>query len=197
MRLVPTPLLLGLTLSNPTFGAARGGVQSGRRSGPAAVAAALRDAGQALHARGPGALFASAEAAAIDALAYAYLQGVEARDLARTRGGTISTVGSHYNYGKIQLGNPLTPHRIDDRFGPHEVARFHADPVSRDIPTNRANERLSRADRRSVRIVDPLHRPLYVLHPSLAMCAYSGEGSQRVEVANLRHRERTPSFAGN
>ena len=197
MRFIRTLLLLVLALTNPAFGADHGGVQSGRRPSPPAVETALRDAGQALHARGPGALFASVEAAAIDALTYVYLQAVEARDIARTRGGTIYTVGKHYSYGKIQLGDRLTPHRINYRFGPHEVARFHAYPVSRDIPTNCANERLSRVDRHSVRIADPLHRPLYVLHPSLAIRVYSGEDSQRGEVANLRHRERTPLFAGN
>jgi len=106
-------------------------------------------------------------------------------------------VGDRYSYGEIQLGNPLTPHQISYRFGPHEVARFHAYPVYRDVLANRANERLSRVDRRSVRVIDPLHRPLYVLHPSLAIRAYSGEESPQAEVANLRQQAQKPLFADN
>jgi hypothetical protein len=142
-------------------------------------------------------LFASIEAAAVDALTYAHLQALEARDTARIRGGTIYSVDGRYSYGQIQRGNPLTPHRISYRFGPHDVARFHAYPVYQDVLKNRAIERPSRVDRRSVDFVDPLHRPLYVLHPSLAIRVYRGEGFERAEVANLRHPERAPLFAGN
>ena len=190
-------LLLGLALSNPAFAADKDGVHSGWQLIRPATEAALSDGAPPLHARGPGALFTSVEAAAVDALTYAYLQAHKARDTERIRGGTIYPVDGHYSYGEIQLANPRTPHRISYRFGPHEVARFHAYPVYRDVLANRTNERLSRVDRRSVNTIDPLHRPLYILHPSLAIRAYRGEGSQRAEVANLRQRERTPLFAGN
>jgi hypothetical protein len=199
MPVIRTILLLGLALSNPAFAADEDSVHFGIRPKPIqqAAEAALSDDAQPLRARGPGALFASIEAAAVDALTYAHLQALEARDTARIRGGTIHTIDGRYSYGEIQRGNPLTPHRISYRFGPHEVARFHAYPVYRDALSNRANERPSRADRRSVGIIDPLHRPLYVLHPSLAIRVYRGEDSERAEVANLRHPERVPLFAGN
>ena len=197
MPFVHTILLLGLALSNPAFAADEDGVHAERRLIRPAAEAALSDGVPPLHARGPGALFASVEAAAVDALTYAYLQARKARDTARIRGGTIYPVGGHYSYGEIQLGNPLTPHQISYRFGPHEVARFHAYPVYRDALVNRANERISRVDRRSVRTSDPLHRPLYVLHPSLAIRVYRGEGFERAEVASLRHPGRAPRFAGN
>jgi len=197
MRFVSALLLLGVVLSNPAFADDQGDIHSGRRPIPSAAEAALWNGAQPLLARGPGALFTSVEAAAVDALSYAYLQVRKARDTARIRGGTIYTVGDRYTYGEIQLGIPLSPHQISYRFGPHEVARFHAYPVYRDARANRANERISRVDRRSVSVIDPLHRPLYVLHPSLAIPAYSGEGCQRAEVANLRQRERAPLFAGN
>jgi hypothetical protein len=142
-------------------------------------------------------LFTSVEAAAVDALTYAYLQARESRDTARIRGGTIYPVGSRYSYGEIQLANPLSPHRVSYRFGPHEVARFHAYPVYRDTLANRANERLSRVDRRSVSVIDPLHRPLYVLHPSLAIRVYRGEGFRPLEVMDLRRQSRLPLFADN
>jgi hypothetical protein len=35
-------------------------------------------------------------------------------------------------------------------------------------------------------VIDPLHRSLYVLHPSLAIRAYRGAESEVVEVASLR-----------
>ena len=190
-------LLLGLALSDPASAADKDGVHSGNRLLQPPAKASLRGGVQSLHARGPGALFTSVEAAAIDALTYAYLQARESRDTARIRGGTIYPVGDRYSYGEIQLGYPLSPHRISYRFGPHEVARFHAYPVYRDRQANRANERLSQVDRRSVSVIDPLHRPLYVLHPSLAIRAYRGEGSQRVEVTDLRRQERAPLFADN
>ena len=197
MPFISTILLLGIALSNPVLAADENSVLSGRQPKQPAAEAALSDGAQPLHARGPGALFASVEAAAVDALTYAHLQALEARDTARIRGGTIYVIDGRYSYGEIQLGNPLTPHRISYRFGPHEVARFHAYPVYQNALSNRANERLSRGDRRSVSFIDPLHRPLYVLHPSLAIREYRGEDSERAEVANLRHPERAPLFAGN
>ena len=197
MASISTIALLALALSNPTFAADGDVVPSGGRIIQPVTEAAPWGGLQPFHARGPGALFASVEAAAIDALTYAYLQARESRDTARIRGGTIYPVGSHYSYGEIQLANPLTPHRISYRFGPREVARFHAYPLLRDVRTNRANERISRRDRRSVSVIDPLHRPLYILHPSLAIRAYCGDGSQGVEVADLRRQERASLLAEN
>ncbi len=190
-------LLFVLALSDSASAADEGCVHSGNRLRPPPAEAALRGGAQPLHARGPGALFTSVQAAAVDALTYAHLQARESRDTARIRGGTIYPVGDRYSYAEIQLANPLSPHRISYCFGPHEVARFHAYPVYRDRHANSANERLSRVDRRSVSVIDPLHRPLYVLHPSLAIRAYRGEDSQRVEVTDLRRPERAPLFADN
>jgi hypothetical protein len=52
-------------------------------------------------------------------------------------------------------------------------------------------------DRRGVTANDPLHRPLYILHPSLAIRVYRGEGRDLEEVANLRRSTRPLSVAGN
>jgi hypothetical protein len=49
------------------------------------------------------------------------------------------------------------------------------------------SERVSRADRRSVNFTDPLHRPLFILHPSLKIREYRGGKYETVEVADLRH----------
>jgi hypothetical protein len=48
-----------------------------------------------------------------------------------------------------------------------------------------------------VSVIDPLHRSLYVLHPSLTIRAYRGIESKAVEVASLRSPARQwewPSF---
>lgn len=197
MSLIYTTLLLGLALSSPAIATDEDSDHAGRRPVQPAAEAVLSNGAPPLHARGPRALFASIEAAAVDALTYAHIQALEARDTEHIRGGTIYTVGDQYSYAEIQLANPRTPHRIRYRFGPREVARFHAYPVYRDVLSNRANERLSRTDRRSVAIIDPLHRPLFVLHPSLVIRVYRGEDSERTEVANLRQPERAPLFADN
>jgi hypothetical protein len=44
--------------------------------------------------------------------------------------------------------------------------------------------------------VDPLHRPIYILHPSLVVRVYRGEGSRGVKVANLRRPAQPQLFAG-
>ncbi len=82
-------LLFGLVLSGPATAADEGGVHSGNRLIHPPAEAGLRGGVQSLHARGPGALFTSVEAAAVDALIYAYLQARESRDTERIRGGTI------------------------------------------------------------------------------------------------------------
>ena len=51
-------------------------------------------------------------------------------------------------------------------------------------------ERASRADRRSVSVTDPLHRPLFILHPSLVIREYRGRDHDVVAVADLRRPKR-------
>ncbi len=139
-----------------------------------------------LEARGPGSVFDSAEAAAIDALTYSYLQARDAGDMQRMRAGTIQRSGSGYSYSKIEVASPLTLRRIEYRLAPEDVARFHFYPQHADRDVNLMSERLSIKDWRSVSVIDPLHRSLYVLHPSLAIRAYRGTDSEFTEIANLR-----------
>ncbi len=195
-RLAAT-LLFSLVLANSTLATAERWGGAGRRLAAAAAEVTCWNSPLALHAQGPGALFESVEAAAIDALTYAYLQARDAREPDRMRGGTIHPVGNRYSYGEVHLAKPRLPHKITYTFRPQEVARFHVYPRYQDGLANRANERLSRVDRRSVSVIDPLHRPLYVLHPSLAIRAYRGEDPRRVEVTNLRRQQRPPLFADN
>lgn len=138
-----------------------------------------------LEARGPGTLFGSVECAAVDALIYAYFQAEVARD-GRMRGGTIYATDAGYSYDEVAAGRGLLPRRVEYALGPRDVARFHFYPRTGKHDLDRKSEVASTADRRSVRFGDPLHRPLYILHPSLVIREYRGEDPKPVEVANLR-----------
>ena len=140
---------------------------------------------------GPGTVLASFEAAAIDALTYAYLKGNSANDAERMRGGTIQRDGNGYSYREIHVADPGSAHRIAYSLTSQDVARFQIYPKLHDHDANRVNERISRADRRSVSVIDPLHRPLYILHPSLVIRAYRGDAGEHVEVANLTQKPRS------
>ena len=168
---------------------------------PPSAAAGSRDLPrgdpQRLEARGPGAVFASIEAAAIDALTYAYLQAQAAHNTELMRGGTIYATRGGYSYGEIHVAKRLRAGQVTYTLKPQDVARFHIYPRDRHY-VNRANERPSRVDRRTVNVIDPLHRPLYILHPSLAIRMYRGIGHELAEVANLRRPPRVLRFfAGN
>jgi len=139
-----------------------------------------------LEARGPGSVFDSIEEAAVDALTFCYLEAREAGDLDRMRAGTIRRSGAGYTYGEIQIASPRMQRRVEYVFSARDVARFHVYPPHTDRDVNRSNERLSARDRRSLNVIDPLHRPLYVLHPSLAIRAYRGADGEVLEVASLR-----------
>ena len=149
-----------------------------------------------LEARGPGTVFPSIDAAAVDALTYAYLQGVAAHDTERMRGGTIHRVDGGYSYGAIQVAGPLLPSRLTHPVKPRDVARFVIYSRTGHHRVDRANERPSKEDRRSVRFVDPLHRPLYILHPSLVIREYRGADAEPLEVAYLRRPARLQRLAG-
>jgi hypothetical protein len=139
-----------------------------------------------LEARGPGAVFDSVEAAAVDALTFSYLQARETGEIARMHAGTIQRSGAGYTYGEIHVASRRLNRQIEYVISGRDVARFHVYPPHADRNVNRSSERLSAKDWRSVNVVDPLHRSLYVLHPSLAIRAYHGDDSKTMEVANLR-----------
>jgi hypothetical protein len=93
---------------------------------------------------------------------------------------------------------PLSAHRVSYTLKSQDVARFAIYPRDRDRDVNRANERPSMRDRRTVSFIDPLHRPLYILHPSLVIREYRGEDHELVEAANLRRPSHAPGLlAGN
>jgi len=149
-----------------------------------------------LEARGPGTVFASIEGAAVDALIYTYLEADDARDTERMRAGTIYSVDWGYSYGEIHTAGPLLKYRVAYPLKQRDVARFHMYPFARDIEVNSGNERASQVDRRSVAVTDPLHRPLFILHPSLVIREYRGRDAETVEVADLRHPKPVILVAG-
>jgi hypothetical protein len=140
----------------------------------------------AVEARGPGTLFPSVEAAAVDALSWSYLRAHRERNSDQMRAGTISRKEGGYSYGEIHISGPLLAHRISYLLGSEDVARFAIYPKVGNYDVDRANERPSRVDRRSVDITDPLHRPLYILHPSLMIREYRGRAHELIDVADLR-----------
>ncbi len=149
-----------------------------------------------LAAWGPETVFPSIEAAAVDALIYAYLQASNEHDVERMRAGTIYSVDTGYSYGEIHVASSLLPYRIAYPLKPQDVARFHMYPFATGYDVNRENERASQADRRSVAVTDPLHRPLFILHPSLVIREYRGWDAETVEVADLRHPKPVILVAG-
>jgi len=185
-----------LLISNLALAAEAGTATTAKDQRLTRTASALEGAALPLFARGPGALFTSIDAAAVDALTYAYLQARAACDAEFMRGGTIHPAGDGYfSYSETHRADRWSRHQISYVLKPQDVARFHLYPVNRDSSVNRINERPSRVDRRSVSAVDPLHRPLYILHPSLAIRAYRGERAETVEVANLRSPVQPSLFA--
>ena len=161
---------------------------------------AAPDSKMQLEARGPGMVFPSIEAAAIDALIYTYLRADDERDTERMRAGTIYSVETGYSYGEIHVASSVSflKHQIDYPLKQRDVARFHMYPFVTDRDVNRGNERASRADRRSVAVTDPLHRSLFILHPSLVIREYRAINYETVtvEVADLRHPKEGTLFAG-
>jgi len=144
------------------------------------------DARPKLEAWGPGTVFPSVEAAAVDALVYAYLQAREQNDMQRMRGGTIYAVERGYTYGEIHVAQGMLVHQISYPLKPQDVARLQMYVPVGDRDVDRRNERATQADRRSVAVNDPLHRPLFILHPSLVIREYRGRDDEVVAVADLR-----------
>ena len=148
-----------------------------------------------LEAWGPGTVFSSIEAAAVDALIYAYLQARDENDLQRMRAGTVYLVESGYSYGEIHVASGLLENRVSYSLKRRDVARFQMYPIATNRDVNRRNERATQADRRSVAVTDPLHRPLFILHPSLVVREYRGQDDEVVAVADLRRPKRVTLIA--
>jgi len=155
---------------------------------PSAFAADCRLMGEEI--RGPGAVFESIEAAVLDALRHAHREASPI-DRQRLGVGVIYRVADGYSYGDVKRSaalSPLQPHRVRYQLRAIDVARYVIPPRSRQPHINRANEQPSREEKRIVDEVDPQHRPLYQLTPSLHVVRYDGEGRTTL-VAHLDERD--------
>jgi hypothetical protein len=115
---------------------------------------------------GPGAVFASVEAAATDALRFAAaLKGNSHREW----GGAIARVAGGFGY---EAPTPGDADGVRIALGGEHVAWYYTHGP-RDGESDRLNESVSRGDRRMVDHVDPLHRPLFVLTPSGRVVRYA------------------------
>ena len=158
------------------------GNQATRRSGRAlirqagqgiVIALALASAAMAeepeVFTTGPGAVFDSPEAAAIDALMFAH----RTMALARGRGGAIFVVDGGYSYGSTVRATARDGFQLTLR--PGHVGWYYAHNNATPLVPSRQRELLSDSDRTMVSRVDPLHRPLYLLTPELKVIRFDGE----------------------
>lgn len=142
---------------------------------PATHAVAL-DGTTRIDPQGPGAVFASPRAAALDALAWCFLESRDRPlDRRRARGGAIKTVAGGFSYDEPTLERRGTrvlayPLRSTD------VAHFRHVPVRR-WPAH-APDAMDREARRIVSKVDPAERPYFLLTPDRRLRRYdAGDGS--------------------
>ncbi len=119
---------------------------------------------------GPGTVFSTIDEAAVDGLAYAYL---EAPRVDRARGGTVHRVERGYSYELQRVAPSSDPDRVEIVLRDRDVAHF-ATYRKGTSQENRLNERHSLHDRRNVDRVDPQHRPAFILTPSLQVRGYGG-----------------------
>ena len=117
---------------------------------------------------GPGAVFDSLDAAAIDALMFAH----RTLRLGQAQGGAIFVTDSGFSYGPMVRA---TRHgfRLTLRTG--DVGWFYA--YNYELPTvgDRQPKFLTREDRSMVSEVDPHHRPLYLLSSRMKVVRYDGK----------------------
>jgi hypothetical protein len=142
-----------------------------------------------LRAEGPSTVFQSVQAAAVDALTNAYLTATP-RDRRRLRAGTIYRVADGFSYTAPQrsgASSPLMRQRVRYALRSIDVASYVVEPRSGEARSTRSNETPIAEQKRIVDDLDPAHRPLYVLTPSLDITHYSSGGKLRM-VSSLNER---------
>jgi len=123
--------------------------------------------------KGPGHVFESVDAAAIDGLAWAHAEQRRSDSRRLSRGGVVLAVSGGYSYGPLQTATRKAPSQLSMQLGRDAVAHFHTYP-QRSRRLDRRDEVHSRADRRVVDRGDSRHRPSYILTPSLRVVVYRG-----------------------
>ena len=153
------------------------------------TAGATDSARAGLRAQGPGAVFETMEAAAIDALSYAHLEETltERRSL---RVGVIQRVENGYSYTaakRSSTSSPLTACSVRYRLRSNDVARYIIPPHSGKARIDRYNEEPTRKEKQIVDELDPAHRPLFQLTPShnIVSYRYGGHTSVLLNLSDL------------
>jgi hypothetical protein len=145
-------------------------------------AAAASDPRAGIRAEGPGGVFHSIEAAVLDALVTAHLTATP-RDRERLRVGTIYRVANGFSYTAPQraaASSPLMRQSVRYPLRSIDVASYVIWPRSGEARSKRSNETPCEEWIRIVDELDPAHRPLYVLTPSLDVVRYSRGGKLHV-----------------
>ncbi len=139
-----------------------------------------------LVARGPGAVFASVEAAAIDALAWSYIQAQGDRSLPRrVRGGTIVAFDDGYRYAPPVTASREEPFEVRYALTRDVVAHYRMQPSTGESRLDRSLARASARERRIVDGLDPSQRPFYLLTPELNVRVYQGRERGSESIARL------------
>ena len=137
-----------------------------------------------LVALGPGTVFPTVEEAVYDALAHAHALGTDKRVRTRVRAGTIRSVEGGFTYEDVHVADRHRPDFVRYALVRGDVAHFAVYPSVLDRRKDARAERHSMRDRQNVDRRDPLHRPHYLLTPSLRVVVYEGSGRTR-ELASL------------
>ena len=136
-------------------------------------------------ARGPGSLFPTIEAAALDALNWSH-RGAQLRDRGRLRVGTISLTTEGYRYSESRRSQARfasnSPVGVRYELGPDDVATYIIHPRTNRPEINQHNERPTEREKRLVDERDPHHRPLYILTPSRKVVRYANGRSVRLVI---------------
>ena len=124
--------------------------------------------------QGPGTVFPTVDAAAVDGLAHAHQVSAHSGNRRLSRGGTIVAVEGGYSYGSLISAKAMAPDLLRLRLDEQTVGHFHTYP-SQKGRIDRRNETHSRADRAVVDRHDSRHLPSFILTPSLRVVAYHGK----------------------
>ena len=123
----------------------------------------------------PSAVYPSIDAA-VEAAFAAAEQGAGLGERDRLRIGTIRRVAGGFAWvepvASSSAVGAMTPMQVRLRLGPEDVAIYGIHPRSGLADLDRANETVTRHERRLVDEQDPLHRPLYVRTPSRRIVRY-------------------------
>jgi hypothetical protein len=140
---------------------------------------------------GPGSVFSSSEEAAMDALAYSYL---ESRDSVlserRARAGTIYPVDGGFTYDEPTVTRPFMGAKLRYRLRTTDVAHFRHYPVSSHNQLDIRSRSLSREVRVFVDRRDPLERPIFYLTPDRFMRVYGASQNREHTLARVERGTR-------